>query len=87
MTNFFRFANKSRLNDYFLAKNVLSPDNITKTIAKFSNLKPIRFHTQQQPSRRAAVLIPLCVIEDKVSLLYTLKANTQQKSQVSNFKL
>ncbi|KAJ8953598.1 hypothetical protein NQ318_003022 [Aromia moschata] len=62
-----------RCSSLFSAEHVFSEDNIKTTIDKFANMKPIRLHTHQ-PAKKAAVLIPLCVVDDKVSLLYTLRA-------------
>lgn len=50
---------------------VFSEENIKKAISKFSSMKPFRFQTRQ-PYKKAAFLIPLCEIDDKVCLLYTL---------------
>lgn len=72
----------SRSYSYFSPESVLGEENVKTTIAKFSNFKPVRFHTHQ-PARKAAVLVPICQIGNKVSLLYTLRANISQKGQVS----
>ncbi|XP_060521884.1 mitochondrial coenzyme A diphosphatase NUDT8 [Cylas formicarius] len=66
------FAGNRRFS-FFSAEYIFSHENIKKTAAKFSSLKPVRM-IAHQPAKRAAVLIPLCVIDDKVSLLYTLRA-------------
>ena len=44
-----------------------------RTIAKFPTTQPIRLQPNE-PARKAAVLVPLCVVNGKVSLLYTLRA-------------
>ncbi|KAJ8911648.1 hypothetical protein NQ315_005993 [Exocentrus adspersus] len=62
-----------RCSSLYSAENIFSDENIKRTIAKFTTLKPIRLHTQQPP-KKAAVLIPLCEVNNKVSLLYTLRA-------------
>ncbi|CAH1998761.1 unnamed protein product [Acanthoscelides obtectus] len=56
----------------YSAKQVFNEENMKMTTAKFASLKPIRMHARQ-PSKRAAVLIPLCEVNGKVSLLYTLR--------------
>lgn len=77
------FIGSIRSFSYFAPENVLSTENINTTIAKFSNMKPVRFHTHQ-PAKKAAVLVPICQLGSKVSLMYTLKANPSQKGQVSH---
>lgn len=62
-----------RCSSLYSAENVFSEENIKRTIAKFTTMKPIRLHTHQPP-KKAAVLIPLCEVDNKVSLLYTLRA-------------
>lgn len=62
-----------RCSSLYSAENIFSDENIKRTIAKFTTMKPIRLHTRQPP-KKAAVLIPLCEVDNKVSLLYTLRA-------------
>ncbi|XP_018566857.1 nucleoside diphosphate-linked moiety X motif 8 [Anoplophora glabripennis] len=62
-----------RCSSLYSAENIFSEENIKRTIAKFATMKPIRLHTRQPP-KKAAVLIPLCEVGNKVSLLYTLRA-------------
>ena len=52
---------------------LLSNENMQRTIAKFPTTQPIRLQPNE-PARKAAVLVPLCVVNGKVSLLYTLRA-------------
>ncbi|XP_018320373.1 nucleoside diphosphate-linked moiety X motif 8 [Agrilus planipennis] len=52
---------------------IFSSDNVEKCMKKFRNMRPIRLQAQE-PNRKAAVLIPICVVNGKVSLLYTLRA-------------
>nr|CAH7717984.1 unnamed protein product [Callosobruchus chinensis] len=56
----------------YSAKQVFSEENMKMTTAKFASLKPVRMHARQ-PSKKAAVLIPLCEVDGKVALLYTLR--------------
>ncbi|KAF2897963.1 hypothetical protein ILUMI_08215 [Ignelater luminosus] len=62
-----------RCNSVYSVEKVLSEENLKRAAAKFANMKPIRLQTHA-PYKRAAVLIPLCVVDKKVSLLYTLRA-------------
>ncbi|KAG5883017.1 hypothetical protein JTB14_020122 [Gonioctena quinquepunctata] len=62
-----------RSMSFYSAEYVFSEDNMKRTIAKFSCMKPVRMHTNQ-PAKKAAVLIPLCEVDEKISLLYTLRA-------------
>lgn len=57
---------------YYTVKNVLNPENVKKTVSKFSAMKPIRLQPQV-PAKRAAVLVPLCMIDGKLGLLFTLR--------------
>ncbi|CAG9763213.1 unnamed protein product [Ceutorhynchus assimilis] len=63
----------SRCTSLYAPEVVLSEENVKKTMAKFSSLKPIRM-IARKPTKRAGVLIPVCVSEGKVALLYTLRA-------------
>ncbi|KAK4873569.1 hypothetical protein RN001_012929 [Aquatica leii] len=78
----YRLGNRN--SSFFNANNVLNEDNLRKAAVKFANMKPIRFQTQE-PYKKAAVLIPLCVVDNKVSLLYTLRAANlkSHRAQVS----
>lgn len=62
-----------RFSSLYSVENVLNEENMKNTAAKFANMEPIRLQTHE-PYKKAAVLIPLCVVNDKVSLLYTLRA-------------
>lgn len=62
-----------RYSSLYVPEVIFSEENIKKTVAKFASLKPIRM-IAHQPTKRAGVLIPLCVIDGKVALLYTLRA-------------
>ncbi|XP_057660605.1 mitochondrial coenzyme A diphosphatase NUDT8 [Diorhabda carinulata] len=78
------FCSKKQPFNFYSQEYVFSEENIKRTAAKFSSMKPIRLHTHQ-PAKRAAVLIPLCEVNGKVSLLYTLRAShlKNHRGQVS----
>lgn len=57
----------------FAVEDVLSDENLKRTVARFAKLPPIRMQPHV-PARKAAVLIPLCVVDGEVALLYTLRA-------------
>ncbi|XP_072395916.1 mitochondrial coenzyme A diphosphatase NUDT8 [Diabrotica undecimpunctata] len=67
------FCSNHQLSNYFSSDYLYTEENVKKTAAKFASMKPIRFNTKEPPMR-AAVLIPLCEVDGKVSLLYTLRA-------------
>lgn len=62
-----------RCSSLYSVENVLSDENKASTAAKFAKMRSIRLQPHE-PARKAAVLIPLCVVDHKVSLLYTLRA-------------
>ncbi|XP_069682793.1 mitochondrial coenzyme A diphosphatase NUDT8 [Periplaneta americana] len=63
---------------------ILSKENRENCIAKLRSMKPIRLH-DKEPARKAAVLVPLCVVNNELSLLYTLRSSDMKnyRSQVS----
>ncbi|XP_050311541.1 mitochondrial coenzyme A diphosphatase NUDT8 [Anthonomus grandis grandis] len=62
-----------RYSSLYAPEAVLSEENVKKTLAKFASLKPIRM-IAHEPTKRAGVLIPICLVDGKVELLYTLRA-------------
>ncbi|CAG9862668.1 unnamed protein product [Phyllotreta striolata] len=62
-----------RNSNFYSADEVFKEENKNRTARKFASLKPLRM-TAHQPTSKAAVLIPLCNVEGKASLLYTLRA-------------
>lgn len=62
-----------RYSSLYAPELILSEENLKKTVAKFSSMKPIRM-IAHKPTKRAGVLIPLCVVDGKVAVLYTLRA-------------
>lgn len=65
---------------------ILSQENRSSCIQKLKNMKPVRLpESEQEPVRKAAVLVPLCVVNDEISLLYTLRSSDMKhyRGQVS----
>lgn len=62
-----------RNSSFYSPEYILNDETRKRTIAKFSALKPIRTSTRE-PTKKAAVLVPICIVDHKVSLLYTLRA-------------
>ncbi|ERL85960.1 mitochondrial coenzyme A diphosphatase NUDT8 [Dendroctonus ponderosae] len=62
-----------RYSSLYSPEVILSDENIKRTVAKFSSMKPIRM-IAHEPNKRAGVLIPLCLVDGKVAILYTLRA-------------
>ncbi|XP_066254160.1 mitochondrial coenzyme A diphosphatase NUDT8 [Euwallacea similis] len=62
-----------RYSSLYSPESIFSEENVKKTVAKFSSMKAIRM-IPHQPTKRAGVLIPLCLIDGKVEVLYTLRA-------------
>lgn len=57
----------------YTVENVLNEENLKRTVARFAKLPPVRMQPHA-PAKKAAVLIPLCIVDGEVSLLYTLRA-------------
>jgi nudix motif 8 len=53
---------------------ILSKENREKCITKLKTMKPIRLYGRD-PLKKAAVLVPLCIINNELSLLYTLRSS------------
>jgi len=53
---------------------ILSKENRENCITKLKRVKPIRLNTIQ-PTRKAAVLVPLCTVKNELSFLYTLRSS------------
>lgn len=68
-----RFLNSSSASGLYSVENVLNEENLRRTVEKFAKLPSIRMQPNA-PAKKAAVLIPLCVVNGEVSLLYTLRA-------------
>ncbi|RZC41126.1 NUDIX domain containing protein [Asbolus verrucosus] len=58
----------------FAPKALLSEENMRKTVAKFAKMKSAITQPHVPIKKNAAVLVPLCVVNEQVSLLYTLRA-------------
>lgn len=60
-------------SQYYSAEYVFNTETIKRTTSTFTQLPPRRL-TLSKPLTKAAVFIPLCKVNNKVSLLYTLRA-------------
>lgn len=55
-------------------KLLLSEENRKKTIEKFKKYTKLRIG-EQNPDKHAAILIPICISNNQVSLLYTIRSS------------
>jgi nudix motif 8 len=53
---------------------ILSKENRENCITKLKTMKPIRLYGRE-PLKKAAVLVPLCIVNNELSFLYTLRSS------------
>jgi len=53
---------------------ILSKENRENCITKLKGVKPVRLFGRE-PTRKAAVLVPLCTVNNELSFLYTLRSS------------
>ncbi|KAF6211306.1 hypothetical protein GE061_014423 [Apolygus lucorum] len=75
----------SAKSNVFSPEALLTEDTIDRTIKKIKDMKVAQRPLTDENSKRAAVLIPLCLVKDELSLLYTLRNADlkRHKGQVS----
>lgn len=73
----------TRSSSLYSAQNLLSADNRTRCMSLLKSMSQIRM-SADEPKERSAVLIPLCVVDNEVSLLYTVRSLnlTKHRGQV-----
>ncbi|XP_025204732.1 nucleoside diphosphate-linked moiety X motif 8 isoform X2 [Melanaphis sacchari] len=62
---------------HFNSHDIFSKENSLKSVKCFKSLCP-KLNTDGK--RQAAVLIPLCIVKDEISLLYTLRTNNLKRN-------
>ncbi|CRK90800.1 CLUMA_CG004490, isoform A [Clunio marinus] len=53
---------------------MLSDENKRKTIEKFKKYTKLRF-AEKNPEKHAAILIPMCITNNEISILYTIRSS------------
>lgn len=63
---------------------VLSKENRENCIFKLKSVRPVRLYGRE-PTKKAAVLVPLCIVNNELSFLYTLRSSNLKsyRGQVS----
>ncbi|CAB0013021.1 unnamed protein product, partial [Nesidiocoris tenuis] len=54
-------------------ESLMSSENIERTINRMKEMKVAQRPPSHENAKKAAILIPLCLIKDELSLLYTLR--------------
>jgi hypothetical protein len=54
--------------------NILANDNRLRCVQALGQVKPLRLKTGA-PEKKAAVLVPLCLVNGHLSLLYTVRSS------------
>lgn len=67
---FLWIRNYSQIN----VEKLLSDENRKKTIEKFRKYTKLRIG-EKNPDKHAAILIPLCIANNEVSVLYTIRSS------------
>jgi len=62
---------------HFNSHDIFSKDNSLKSVKCLKSLCP---ELNTDGKRQAAVLIPLCIVKDEISLLYTLRTNNLKRN-------
>ncbi|XP_060864661.1 mitochondrial coenzyme A diphosphatase NUDT8 [Metopolophium dirhodum] len=70
-------SNTSSRYVHFNSHDIFSKDNSLKSVKCFKSLCP---ELNTDGKRQAAVLIPLCIVKDEISLLYTLRTNNLKRN-------
>lgn len=55
-------------------EKLLSEENKRKTIEKFRKYTKLRIG-ERNPDKHAAILIPLCIVDNEISVLYTIRSS------------
>jgi nudix motif 8 len=53
---------------------LLSEENRKKTLEKFKKYTKLRFG-ESNPDKHAAILIPMCIVNNEISILYTIRSS------------
>ncbi|XP_046388508.1 uncharacterized Nudix hydrolase NudL isoform X2 [Ischnura elegans] len=74
-----------KLSSDITLESVINQNNREKCVSRLQKMPAIRLKPGEVPRRQAAVLVPICVANGRVSLLYTLRSSSMRKnaSQVS----
>lgn len=54
---------------------IIGKENRIRCIARLQEMKPVRMQPSANPPKKAAVLVPLCMVNQELSLLYTLRSS------------
>lgn len=74
---FSKFLSNSSRSLHLNFHDIFIKENSLKSVKTFKSLCP---QVKTDGKRQAAVLIPLCIVEDEVSLLYTLRTNNLKRN-------
>lgn len=67
-------------------EKLLSDEHKHRTIEKFKKYTKLRIG-EKNPEKHAAILIPLCIIENEISVLYTIRSTKVNKKKSCSFKI
>ncbi|XP_071440300.1 mitochondrial coenzyme A diphosphatase NUDT8 [Hetaerina americana] len=61
-------------------ETVIDESNKKRCITRFRRMPSIRIKPGEIPRKQAAVLVPLCIVDNRISLLYTLRSSSMTKN-------